>query len=90
MFIPCPICGEREISEFVVRGEALGARPTASGTAPVSTFHDYYYLRSNRAGPIHEHWYHVSGCLNWIDVQRDTRTHQILAAALASEGTKTK
>ena len=85
MFIPCPICGEREISEFVIRGEALAARPT---TTDATAFHDYYYLRTNRAGPTHEHWYHVSGCLNWIEVQRDTRTHAILAASLASAGTR--
>lgn len=85
MFIPCPVCGERELSEFVIRGAALDARPTTAGEQVVSEFSDYLYLRTNRAGPVREHWYHASGCLNWIAVERDTRTHAISDATLASQ-----
>jgi methylglutamate dehydrogenase subunit B len=87
MFIACPVCGHRELSEFVIRGAALGRRPEASAEQALTEFHDYYYLRTNRAGPVREHWYHASGCLNWIAVERDTRTHEILGVTLASEGT---
>jgi heterotetrameric sarcosine oxidase delta subunit len=78
MFLPCPFCGEREISEFDCRGEALPQRPDPTEPDALSRFHDYYYLRSNPAGLVREHWYHTAGCLNWLEVRRDTRTHVIL------------
>jgi heterotetrameric sarcosine oxidase delta subunit len=83
MFVPCPFCGDREIAEFICRGEALPARPDASAADAVVLFHDYYYLRSNPAGETFEHWYHAAGCQKWLEVRRDTRTHRILGAAIA-------
>lgn len=85
MFLSCPVCGEREISEFACRGEALSARPDPQGGDALERFHDYYYLRENSAGLLREHWYHAAGCLNWLEVRRDTRTHEILGVGLASE-----
>jgi sarcosine oxidase subunit delta len=83
MFVPCPFCGEREIAEFICRGEALSARPDPNAAEAISSFHDYYYLRSNPAGETREHWYHAAGCQTWLEVLRDTRTHRILDASLA-------
>ena len=45
---------------------------------------DYVYLRDNIAGPHQEYWYHASGCRRWLVVDRDTRTHAVLAVTLAS------
>ena len=82
MRIPCPYCGERDVSEFAYRGDAAPVRP--QGDDPGRLF-DYVYLRDNCAGEIDEHWYHTMGCRNWLVVRRDTLTHWIAAAVLAAE-----
>ena len=46
---------------------------------------EYVYLRDNPAGPLRELWYHGAGCHAWLTVTRDTRTHEILGAELASD-----
>lgn len=80
MRIPCPYCGPRDAQEFVYRGDADPVRPEGE-----DGFYDYVYERTNRAGPVREHWYHAQGCRNWITVARDTVSHEILGAALARE-----
>jgi heterotetrameric sarcosine oxidase delta subunit len=80
MRIPCPYCGERDVHEFVYRGDAAPVRPASD-----EGFYDYVYLRDNVAGAMREHWYHAQGCRNWIMVTRDTRTHRISNAVLARE-----
>lgn len=70
MRIPCPYCGDRDLAEFVCRGEAR---------APGADL----YLRDNPAGPASEHWHHAYGCRRWLVVERDTRTHTVFSAALA-------
>ncbi|WP_174273105.1 sarcosine oxidase subunit delta [Sphingomonas bacterium] len=80
MRIPCPFCGERDAQEFVYRGDAAPQRPTDD-----SDFHEYVYVRKNPAGQLSEHWYHAQGCRNWIIVTRDTQSHEIFDAVLASE-----
>ena len=81
MLIPCPFCGEREVGEFVYRGDAAVTRP-APDTGPAAMV-DYVYLRTNPAGPLAEHWYHAHGCRNWLVLVRDTRTHAIEGARFA-------
>ncbi len=83
MRIACPYCGERDSREFAVRGEAF-ARPEHG--APEAAMFDAVYLRANPAGPNREFWYHAYGCRSWLVVERDTRTHAILAVALAKRG----
>ena len=75
MRIPCPHCGDRDVQEFVYRGDARPVRP-----ADDAAMSDYVYLRENPAGLLAEHWYHAQGCRHWIVVTRDTRTHEILKA----------
>jgi heterotetrameric sarcosine oxidase delta subunit len=81
MRLPCPFCGERDLSEFVYRGDAVPQRP-GPGASEAEIF-DYLYLRGNPAGMLREHWYHSQGCRNWITVTRDTRDHRIEGAMLA-------
>ena len=81
MRIPCPYCGDRDVAEFIYRGDATPERPAADGA--LSAFHDYVYLRANPMGVLDEHWYHASGCRSWLIVTRDTRTHLISGASLA-------
>ena len=80
MRIPCPHCGSRDIGEFVYRGDATLVRPDGE-----SGLFDYVYLRNNPMGPHREHWYHAQGCRNWLVVARDTLTHAVSAARLASD-----
>ena len=83
MRIPCPFCGDRDLSEFSYRGDVAPRRPDAAEGA--EAFHDYVYLRDNPAGRLDELWYHASGCRSWLRVVRDTRTHAIEGARLARE-----
>ena len=85
MRIACPYCGERDVEEFSIRGEAAGPRPPTSdsGGGDMDAFHAYVHLRDNEFGPTKEHWYHAAGCRRWLIVRRDTRDHNILGVEFA-------
>jgi heterotetrameric sarcosine oxidase delta subunit len=85
MRIPCPFCGERDLSEFAYHGDANFIRPDPAHADAPARFFDAVYLRSNPAGAHEELWYHVSGCRSWLRVERNTRTHEILGAQLAKD-----
>ena len=85
MRIECPFCGERDVSEFTYLGDAAFRRPVPGTTDAADRFYEAVYLRDNPAGPHEELWYHASGCLSWLRVTRDTRSHAILAVQLARE-----
>jgi methylglutamate dehydrogenase subunit B len=80
MRIPCPFCGERDLSEFSYWGDADYRRPDPNGAGAEARFVEAVYLRTNPAGPHEEWWYHAVGCRTWLRVTRDTRTHEVLAA----------
>ncbi len=82
MRIPCPCCGERPIDEFSYLGDAAVVRPKDDDP---SAWHDYVYLRDNPRGPHHEYWHHAGGCRAWLVVHRDTLTHEVFGATLASD-----
>jgi sarcosine oxidase subunit delta len=82
--LPCPICGARDIREFTYRGAAV-ALDRPSPDAGADAWADYVHLRENPAGPTRDLWYHGAGCGAWIVVDRDTATHAVSAAVLASE-----
>lgn len=84
MRLPCPVCGERDHSEFVYRGDATVKRPAYEGPQSQHAFHEYVHLRDNPAGWHHELWYHELGCRSWIVVERNTLTHEVRGAVLAS------
>ena len=86
MRLPCPYCGSRDLSEFTYLGDATRARPSSDGEGAEAAFVDYTYLRDNPAGPHKEFWYHAQGCRSWLVVERDTRTHEVLSAALRDGG----
>jgi sarcosine oxidase subunit delta len=79
MLIPCPWCGPRAQTEFTYGGDATLTRPAVD--ALVDAWTDFVYRRDNPAGPHDELWFHGAGCRQWFRVRRDTRTHEILAAA---------
>ena len=80
MRIPCPFCGSRDAHEFAYLGDATVARPDPAQPEAATLFHDYVYLRDNPAGSHRELWYHASGCRQWLEVTRDTRSHAIAGA----------
>jgi len=73
--IICPICGERDHSEFTYGGDATVVYPDLS--APVGAWINAVYVRSNPKGPHRERWQHSDGCRLWLIVERDTMTHEI-------------
>jgi methylglutamate dehydrogenase subunit B len=83
--IPCPFCGERDLSEFAYYGDASFRRPAPDTASAANDFYEAVYLRGNPAGPHTELWYHANGCRCWIRVTRDTRTHEIVAAELTRQ-----
>jgi sarcosine oxidase subunit delta len=83
MRIVCPHCGERDRREFTWQGDALAlSRPAPdAGEGP---WDDYVHLRENPAGRLRELWYH-DPCGTWTVVERDTVTHAVFGAVLATE-----
>ena len=90
MRITCPLCGERDRREFYYYGDAVYADRPAADAAP-EAWDDYLHLRDNPAGETRDLWYHEMGCAAWIEVTRNTVTHEILATRLVAgrEGKKT-
>jgi methylglutamate dehydrogenase subunit B len=84
MRIPCPFCGERDLTEFSYLGDASFERPDPTAVDAADRFVDAVYLRDNPAGPHVELWYHNAGCRTWLRVTRDTRTHEISSAEYAN------
>ena len=80
--IPCPLCGERDYTEFRYGGDAGKPRP-ALGFADQKAWHDYVFIFDNVKGSHREFWQHVLGCRQWLIVERDTATNHVEAANLA-------
>lgn len=90
MIIPHPLLGPRDAREFVYQGDAsLLWRPDPTGstdrTEALATMTAYVYDRTNPAGQHQELWYHEQGDRSWLVVTRNTVTHEILGAELASD-----
>lgn len=86
MRITCPICGERDRREFYYKGHAVALdRPAPD--AGEEAWDNYVYLRENPAGETRDLWYHEGGCGAWVEVTRNTITHEIIATRLVSEET---
>lgn len=80
MRLNCPLCGERDLREFVYQGAAsMSERPSGADRAVWS---DWLHLRDNPAGMTRDLWYHEAGCCGWLVVERDTLTHAIHSVAL--------
>ncbi|MEO1694173.1 MAG: sarcosine oxidase subunit delta [Pseudomonadota bacterium] len=91
MRITCPHCGQRDISEFTYLGDgsirtlALGfGGPDAPPDAEIDAAHDAVFLRDNPRGHHRELWYHALGCRQWVDVVRNTATHDVISTRAAA------
>ena len=70
--LPCPNCGDRNVSEFRFGGE-IASRPEA---VTPETWAGYLYMRRNVLGVQRESWYHEAcGC--WFIAERHTGTQEV-------------
>ncbi|MFU8882794.1 MAG: sarcosine oxidase subunit delta [Rhodobacterales bacterium] len=84
MRITCPICGERDRREFYYQGDAVALRRPGPAASP-KDWDAYLHLRDNPAGITRDLWYHEAGCGAWLVVTRNTVTHEVSGAVLASD-----
>jgi methylglutamate dehydrogenase subunit B len=80
--IPCPLCGERDYTEFRYGGDARKQRPP-HGMSDLKAWHDYVFVFDNIKGPHREFWQHVLGCRQWLVVERNTATNRLESSQLA-------
>ncbi len=86
MLIPHPILGPRDAQEFTYLGDAaLMLRPDPTQDNAEAAFSEYIYFRDNPVGIHQELWFHEQGDRSWLVVTRNTTTHEILSAELASD-----
>ncbi len=81
--LTCPYCGTRDETEFTYHGQAGLHRP--HGDASEKEFFDYVYLRDNPRGNHRELWQHTAGCRAYIQVLRNTQTHEVIACGWVDE-----
>jgi len=82
--IECPLCGERQYTEFRYGGDAGKPRP-GYDVADLGAWHEYLFLFDNPKGMHREFWQHVQGCRQWLVVVRNTATDKVAEVMLASD-----
>ena len=82
MRIACPHCGLRDLSEFAYFGDASRVRPPL-GDSDLEGWNAYVHERGNPKGLHQEFWQHQQGCRQWLLVERDTATHEMLGVRMA-------
>lgn len=83
LLIPCPFCGARDEMEFAYGGEAGIERPADPEAATDEAWTDYLCFHDNPKGVHRELWFHRDGCRRWLEVERDTWTHELGAVRLS-------
>ena len=83
--LTCPNCGaDCEETELAPGGEAH-LRRFGPGSADAE-FAAYLFERKNHRGVHFERWRHAYGCGSFLEVVRDTITHQISSVKIAHPG----
>jgi sarcosine oxidase subunit delta len=77
LWITCPTCGERPVSEFRFGGE-LPHVPD-SITDPDARNLDWVWMQDNVDGITAERWFHAAGCRRWLTLRRNTSTDRVVA-----------
>ena len=85
LYINCPHCGMRSQNEFSYGGDASVKRPKLNKEISDNEWDDFVYNRKSLRGKHLELWHHISGCRQWIKVERDTSTHEIFRTFKADE-----
>lgn len=75
--LSCPWCGPRGESEFRCGGQAHITRPEPFDQVSDEAWARYLFVRDNPEGVHCERWLHEAGCMQWFNVVRNTRTHEI-------------
>jgi sarcosine oxidase, subunit delta len=75
--INCPWCGPRAESEFLCGGQSNLVRPAVPSSVSDQDWATYLYFRTNRQGIVTERWVHRYGCGRWLNVTRNTKSHEI-------------
>ena len=85
LYINCPHCGLRSQNEFAYGGDATVKRPELNKEISDQEWDNFVYLRKSPRGKHLELWHHISGCRQWIKIERDTSTHEIFKTYKANE-----
>ena len=85
LYIKCPHCGMRSQNEFSYGGDATIKRPELNSEVSDNDWDNFVYNRKSLRGKHWELWQHISGCRQWIKVERDTATHEIFNTLKANE-----
>ena len=82
--IDCPFCGPRNESEFVNGGPVRPMRPEDLSGYADAEWIDYLTVPVNPIGPVKENWWHLRGCGQWITIERNTATHDLIPRSIAN------
>jgi sarcosine oxidase subunit delta len=82
--IICPVCGERDYTEFRYGGDATKARPPLD-SEDTKAWYEYVFVFANSKGAHREFWQHVLGCRQWLVLDRNTATNQVGRSTLARD-----
>ena len=88
LYIKCQFCGYRSQKEFAYGGDGTIKRPELKQDISDEKWNEFVYLRKSPRGKHLELWHHISGCRQWIKVERDTLTHEIFYTMKADEEQK--
>lgn len=83
--ITCPLCGPRDVAEYRYGGE-LQVRPAPGSAA--AEWSAYLFARQNVAGIEEAWWFHRAGCRRWFQVERDTRTNDVVRVEWTLSGSR--
>ena len=75
----------RSQNEFSYGGDASVKRPDLGKDVSDKDWDNFVYNRKSLRGKHWELWQHLSGCRQWIKVERDTATHEIFNTLKANE-----
>ena len=84
LLLPCPFCGRRPETEFSYGGDATLRRPADPDAVSDYAWTEYVYFRGNPKGAHRELWFHAHGCGRWVEVERDTVTHEVTGSCFAA------
>ena len=79
LWIICPTCGERPVSEFRFGGELPAVPDSITDEAARNV--DYVWMLDNIRGVTTERWFHAAGCRRWLTLQRDTVNDRVVASS---------
>jgi sarcosine oxidase subunit delta len=82
--ITCPFCGTRDHTEFSYEGDATVQYPALD--ASEDDWFEAVFLRDNPKGWHTEYWRHGFGCGAFLEVERNTVTHEIRSVKIAHPG----